>query len=209
MRKLHRDKGGGFERDSHAHGYWMKLGSVPSEDFFLSLSLSPLLSLPSVSLSTSLSLSRNPQRDLRTYMHGCRNLVPLMVAGAKLFLTLFTVFYPLLPALPLTPTPGTRGGGWPIQTFGGRRRGWEGGAKDQLLGEANFYFWDVHCFVTSSQGEEMKRNKDGEEKGNTGSLYETVKFTSALERWGRPFLLSDSKNLLGMSIQLGAWPQRG
>ena len=107
---------------------------------FLSLSLSPLLSLPSVSLSTSLSLSRNPQRDLRTYMHGCRNLVPLMVAGAKLFLTLFTVFYPLLPALPLTPTPGTRGGGWPIQTFGGRRRGWEGGAKDQLLGEANFYF---------------------------------------------------------------------
>ena len=103
----------------------MKLGSVPSEDFFLSLSLSPLLSLPSVSLSTSLSLSRNPQRDLRTYMHGCRNLVPLMVAGAKLFLTLFTVFYPLLPALPLTPTPGTRGGGWPIQTFGGRRRGWD------------------------------------------------------------------------------------
>ena len=50
----------------------------------------------------------------------------------------------------------------------------------------------------------MKRNKDGEEKGNTGSLYETVKFTSALERWGRPFLLSDSKNLLGMSLQLGA-----
>lgn len=37
----------------------------------------------------------------------------------------------------------------------------------------------------------MQRNKDGEEKGNTGSLYETVKFTSALERWGRPFLLSD------------------
>ena len=73
-------------------------------------------------------------------MHVWRNLVPLMVAGAKLFLTLFIAFCPLLPALPLTPTPGTRGGGWPIQTFGGRRRGWEGGAKDQLLGEANFHF---------------------------------------------------------------------
>ena len=132
---------------------------------FFSLFVSFSSSFPSFfSLSTSLSLSRNPQWDLRTYMHGCRNLVPLMVAGAKLFLTLFIVFCPLLPALPLTPTPGTRGGGWPIQTSGGRRRGWEGGAKDQLLGEANFYFWDVHCFVTSNQGEEMKRNKDGRKK---------------------------------------------
>ena len=41
-----------------------------------------------------------------------------MVAAVKLFLTFFIIFCPLLPALPLTLTPGLRGRGWLTQTLG-------------------------------------------------------------------------------------------
>lgn len=136
--------------------------------FFLSCLFSSSSSFLLLPLYLSLSLSRNPQRDLRTYMHGCRNLVPLMVAGAKLFLT--SSSFSVLFSLPfLTPAPGTRGGVGQFRHLG------EGGEVGKEVPRTSYwerrtFTWDVHCFVTNS-GRRKQWNKDGRKKTTLISLW--------------------------------------
>jgi len=92
-----------------------------------------------------------------------------MVAAVKLFLIFFIIFCPLLPALPLTLTPGLRGRGWLTQTLG------EGEVVEDKLRISyqgrQTSTSEMHIPCHCKSGRRRKRSKDAEEKGNTLNLY--------------------------------------
>lgn len=94
---------------------------------------------------------------------------PTGVAGAQLFLSLFVVFRPPLPAPLLIPTPGTGAG-----VGQGRHLG-EGGelGKEVLRASA----WErqtspseMHILLSSQVREKERSSQAGEEEGNTLNL---------------------------------------
>lgn len=161
----------------------MEWESVPSDES-VSVSLPPSTPTP---LHLSLSLSRNPQRDLQELT--CCMQKPSPTDGSW-DTTISNPLHPLLspsPALPSLPPQA------PGEGVGQLRHLGEGGEVGKEVLRTSYWERQTSPSEThtplSSQVREKKKKKQRSEgkRQHPGSQYETVKFISALERWKRSF----------------------